>query len=380
MKARELAYFALIGFEKEYIEDFFERTQVADIRDLKLAKEIAYGTVRRLKTLEYWAKLLSAKGKLGLKRKEKLLLYSALYQHIFLNRVPPFAINDETVTIAKKHFGMRCSQFINALLRRVEGFRFSLPEDLEMAYSYPAFFIEKIKRDYGEKTEEILDAMNHPPKFFVRDRTIGMSRAVEETELAELATRKDIYIQNKTPIELLSSLADGFTPKSILDLCASPGGKLLHAHDLFPNAEVIANDVSIHKCKMLKENLEKYEITAEVLCGRAEEITFDRKFDLIIVDAPCSNSGVLNKRAEARWRLTSENLAHLREQQIAILKNAVRFLEPHGRIWYFTCSILKEENEEIIKALPLAIEKGPITILPSLNGADGGFACSLKLL
>ncbi|HSW72646.1 MAG TPA: transcription antitermination factor NusB, partial [Chlamydiales bacterium] len=324
MKARELAYFALIGFEKEYIEDFFAKIQVSDPRDLKLAKEIAYGTVRRLKTLEYWAKLLSSEGKLNLKRKEKLLLFSALYQHVFLNRVPAFAINDETIKLAKKHFGIRCSQFINAILRKTEGFSFPMPEDLETAHSYPAFFIESLRKEYGEKTEEILKAMNHQPKYFVRDRKLGTSRSVDESELAKASNEKAVYIQNKTPIELLSSLAKDFHPKSILDLCASPGGKLLHAHDLFPDSEVFANDVSEMKCRLLRENLEKYEVEAEVFCGKGEEISFDRKFDLIIVDAPCSNSGVLHKRAEARWRLTPENLAKLREQQLAILKNAIR--------------------------------------------------------
>jgi 16S rRNA (cytosine967-C5)-methyltransferase len=115
---------------------------------------------------------------------------------------------------------------------------------------------------------------------------------------------------------------------------------------------------------------------------RGEEFNSSDRFDLIIVDAPCSNSGVFNKRPEARWRLSEDALCALEKSQLALLRHAVTLLAPEGEIWFMTCSILDSENEAVINKLcselPLEVRKS-MTILPSADGWDGGYACALRI-
>jgi len=170
-------------------------------------------------------------------------------------------------------------------------------------------------------------------------------------------------------------------PARILDLCASPGGKLLAAHDLFPQAKLYANDVSPEKIMRLSQNLAKYGVKADLNCGQGEDYQSSELFDLIILDVPCSNSGVLNKRPEARWRLTPKVIEGLRQTQSRLVKHAADLLAPGGVIWYLTCSILKSENEEMIEdviqhdRLEKVFSK---IVLPNYEGWDGGFGCVLR--
>lgn len=205
----------------------------------------------------------------------------------------------------------------------------------------------------------------------------------KEKTLDQIIKSTSCYIQNVTPVLLFSKLASAsFKPKSILDLCSSPGGKLLLAHDFFPEAKLYANDVSEAKLKRLKENVKKYDLSVKFSCQKGEKFQSDNRFDLIIIDAPCSNSGVLHKRAEARWRITPKKLEELCTLQYHLIKRALSFLTPRGQIWYMTCSILSYENEGLVEE---AKEDMGFSILkthqqlPNQKGYDGGFACSLQL-
>jgi len=244
---------------------------------------------------------------------------------------------------------------------------------------------------------EILRIQNKAPEVIVRLRPNapanpslvklddGVPAAVfkKGDSLTPIITSRDYYIQNATPIALIQELSvrTEIAPKKILDLCASPGGKLLAAHDYFPSAVLFANDVSPDKVHRLAENLKKYEVDAHLTCGLGEDYPGSEKFDLIILDVPCSNSGVLNKRPEARWRLAPESLSDLKDKQLALMRHAASLCATNGAIWYLTCSILKEENDLIAEqaakeyGLHLVYSK---TILPNDKGYDGGFAALLK--
>jgi len=143
-----------------------------------------------------------------------------------------------------------------------------------------------------------------------------------------------------------------------------------------------ANDVSPTRLEMLKENIEKYQLEIKLSCEPAEKLDPRRCFDLVIVDAPCTNSGVLNRRVEARWKITKDHLHGLCRLQKEILKNAVNLMGENGRIWYLTCSILADENEKIIEEVcqrfSLQVDGKLNKILPDENGYDGGFSCVLK--
>lgn len=390
----------------------WQRDEHPSTQDFALAYEIAAGTTRMALALDYIAEKLSAKGKLTLKLKERALLRTALYQCCFMERVPLYAALDETVKIAKETCHKNFISFLNAIVRNLERSGVpGLPEEktseaMSIRYSYPLFFVAALRDEYGsEMAEKILIAGNMPPKTMVRVRPgidisheafsflspvqretvpVAIPVAIMEktANLSAIADRPEVYIQNATPVALVGSLAEKTpTPKKILDLCASPGGKLLAAHDLYPKAELFANDVTERKLTLLSQNLSKYGVKAALSCGLGEEYDSPEKFDLIILDVPCSNSGVLNKRAEARWRLSEEHVKELAEKQYRLLRHAAALLAPNGVIWYLTCSILKCENEELVEAACRSFGLKEICakkILPDESGWDGGYGTLLS--
>ncbi len=412
LNARVRAYLALLSSMRGegYIIHALERMQresPLSSLDFAFAHEIAAGACRMSFALDYVAKKLAHQGKLSLKAKEKALLQTALYQHLFMDRVPLYAITNETMEIAKKYCHPTFAKFLHALMRRLNDCDTTLPEgnsikDLSIHFSYPEMFVKDILTDYGlEEAKAIFKAGNIAPKMMVRVRgnqhlndiaylfEKSLSAGVVNSK-ADITKSSDLYIQNATPILLLNDLSEVThlsrqAPISILDLCASPGGKLLAAHDLFPNAILFANDVSKEKLVKLNENIAKYGLNVAVTEGRGEDYSKGKfgneKFDLIILDVPCSNSGVLNKRPEARHRLHEKAQEELFKTQLNLLEAAVTMLKPKGEIWLMTCSLLKKENQALVHEICNRHQLKNIwmkTILPNCDGWDGGFACLLK--
>jgi 16S rRNA (cytosine967-C5)-methyltransferase len=391
---REAAFLALCAAEKgeAFLSESLSRWLDASCppdKDFRLAQEIAFGTQRRLLSLDYLAKQGTTRHTLPSKLKEKILLRMGLYQHFFMDRIPDYAIVDESIRLARRYCHASFASFLNAALRRLLKITLNLPEDdslqgMSVSLSYPPFFIEKIVQEYGlVLAKEILEVLNRPPILMARDRRVKECRVDRIECLKDVISNSDYYIQNITQATLLFELSKQIPhPSKILDLCAAPGGKLIALYDLFGASQLFANDASSLRLKKLEENLEKYGIRAEVSCQRAEEFSSEHTFDLIVLDVPCSNSGVLHKRPEARMRLGAESLEALKKVQFACLKNAVSLLAPGGQIWYLTCSILKEENEEIVEKalqeLPLKLAAPFLKKLPNAEGWDGGFAAAFS--
>ena len=388
MNGREAAYHALLGAmrDTQRISDslaVWEQQHHPAAVDFHFAYEVAVGSCRQLLALDYLAHQCS-KTKLSLKRKERALLYTALYQHFYMDAVPLYAITNESVTIAK-----RCCRafapFLNHYLRRLPSVPPPFPEGnsadaWSIRYSYPRDYIKKLLTNHTlEVAQGILEATNTVAPIMARQRTppftIKHLKGADAVKAA--AADSTLYIQNITPITLMQELAaqSSHTPTTLLDLCASPGGKLLLAHDLFPAARLFANDISAAKIARLNANLTKYGISATTTIQRGEDYRTSIPFDLIIIDAPCSNSGVYHKRPEARWRPDA-----LTELQYTLLTHAYTLLAPKGQIWYLTCSILDEENDAICSRFiahhPLNITYSK-TILPNIDGHDGGYGCCL---
>lgn len=376
--------------------------------DAQLARQLAYGVCQRALTLDYLSLRLADKKRLSLKLKEKIILRMALYQYYFLERIPLYAIVDESVRLAKRYCHPTFGGFLNAALRKLPQFPLNLPEDdsvesLSIRYSYPVFYIESLMKDWGlESAKPILSIQNKPAPVMVRIREPDKAQQLDlqivstnplvgvltdHSLMFRLTSSSAVYIQNITPVYLIGWLVEQATSSGlnpgmrVLDLCAAPGGKLIAIHDYFPAATLVGNDLTPEKVKLVKENCEKYQISAQLCCGDAKEFPSDQLFDLVILDVPCSNSGVLNKRAEARWRLSSESLGELQKTQIQLIEKAISLLAPGGQLWYLTCSILKEENEQLMSLVCSKLNLKSIcqkTILPNEEGWDGGFACLLQ--
>lgn len=412
ISSREAAFsFLVLAYqEKKFLKSSFSLWKSKEnppVRDFHLAQEIAYGTMRESLTLLFQAEKLGERGKLKLKVKEKALLLSALYQYYFCDRIPLHAITDESVKIAKKKISLSFSKFLNALLRKCPDFPLKLPEEkspdaLSIKYSYPVTFVRRLLEERGEDlTVEILKAMNLSPKIMARvrpsyeafiDQMTGWKKfhdtplmmILEKPESLEKCLEKEaFYIQNITPAFLIEELKkeSNLSPQTILDMCASPGGKSIAVSDYYKEAQLTSNDISLEKIEKLKKNFEKYHVKATLSQSLGEDFESDPLFDLIILDVPCSNTGVLGKRPEARWRLDPKSLEMLEEIQERLLKAAKRLLSPKGQIWYMTCSILKGENEDFIQKISPKLGlslKGKIhTILPNDQGWDGGFGVTL---
>lgn len=368
-------------------------------RDRGFVKEVAYGTLRRLKTLEYMASKAS-KRTLRLDEKAKALLFTGLYQIVFMDGVPSYAAVDETVELAKRVASHGIAQLCNALLRAVVRDRPVLPQgddvaSLAIRLSYPDDFVADLLHSYGlETTKDLLEAMNIPGVTMLRLREGAsleafqdvvsqappMVRLKEGDDISRWTQDSTVYIQNATPAKLLFHLATGVSvPTKILDLCAAPGGKSIAIHDIFPAARLFMNDVSEHKLMKIRENVEKYGVVATLSCHRGEKFPVPKDlFDVVIVDAPCSNSGTLNKRPEARWRLSRKHTQELQRQQIVLLGHARDLISRGGQLWYMTCSILPEENEDVVATAcrDFALQRvgEPMLLLPNREGWDGGYA------
>jgi 16S rRNA (cytosine967-C5)-methyltransferase len=390
---REAAFLAVLKALKEeaFVSDFlnrWEKSSHPSKQDLHLAWEIANGCVRMRLALDYLAKQAAGRSKLSMKAKERALLHTALYQVFYLSRIPLYAIVNETVAIAHRHCHPTFVRFLNAILRQLEKKPLTTPqgnslEDLSIRYSYPLFFVQELVKDYGlEVAQEILEIENRPPTPMVRHRSPLLDvRPIDKEQIEALTHSSDQYIQNITQASLIWKLAEGREPSSILDLCASPGGKLLALHDRFPEATLFANDVSEEKLKRLKENCSKYNLQVTISCSRGELFAGKGPYDLVVLDVPCSNSGVLNKRPEARWRLSEEHLQQLAKTQLALLERARQIVAPGGEVWYLTCSLLKRENEEpVARACQLYgfTSRIQLTYLPNLQGWEGGFGSALE--
>ncbi len=385
----------------------WERYAAPSSVDYRLAQELTLGMKRRELSLQYFCRhRLPTKKNQSLKPKQRIILYMALYQYVFMQRIPLHAIVNESVNLAKRYCPGPFGGFINAVLRKLPAINLELPrQNWEAFFSYPKSTIGLLIESYPKSVEKLLATMNQPPKLMMRIRpgyqkfvkdhldllepvdplSSEMVHMKDSSKLSDFASERGIYIQNITPVHLMRKLSQGLyeSPRKILDLCSAPGGKLLMAHDLYPDAKLWANDHNAKRLERLSQNCRKYGITASISGQDATSYAEADSFDLIILDVPCSNSGVLHKRVEARYRITKEFMQALQELQIMLIKQASKLLSPNGQIWYLTCSIFKQENEEMIalaqKQFHLKLVERMYSILPNSEGWDGGFACALTL-
>lgn len=351
---RKLALDAILS--DQFIADFLRGKE-----NVSLAREIASGTVRRELALDHIIQSASKK-RVRLKPREKALLRLSIYQLVFMDNIPAYAVIDEALKLADEH----SRPYIHAILSNLKT---DLPQGLSAKamstrLSYPLWFTKRLISTYGNnKAEAILKTQNkHVPLMARRVGKVPFEWTTPDQE--------NVYIQNITPATLLQNACKDLNPTSILDLCASPGGKIIAAHDLFPEAKLYANDLKASS--RLQENFTRFNIDATITQGPGEAYQ-GGPFDLVIVDVPCSNSGVLYKRPEARWRLSKPNVQALIKTQRKLLQHA-RTLGKH--ICYMTCSILPEENEEQTKWLGGECLYQEL-ILPNEEGWEGGYVSLL---
>ncbi len=366
------------------IERHAERNHLSS-QDRALFKTILNGVLRNRSLLDHWIGQFR-KGKIDAETRDVLRV--GFFQLLIL-RIPDHAAIYETVECARKPV----QGLINAVLRKAAHFRArmlrELPDiELAIQYSHPHWLWKRWKKLYGvENTVALMDWNNQPAETFYRPNLLNPppEGAEEPENVRDAMATGHYYITDPSTSHAPELLA----PKPgelVLDACAAPGGKAIHLAGLMKNeGRLVCMDSNEKRLPRLNENLERCGVTiAEVAqhdwTAPAPAELHD-SFDAVLLDVPCSNTGVLRRRVDARWRLQKIDIANLVEIQNAILREAALCVKPGGRLVYSTCSIDPEENIDLVSSF---VEKNPEftlgesqQILPFKDQTDGAFAALL---
>ncbi|MCJ8011268.1 16S rRNA (cytosine(967)-C(5))-methyltransferase RsmB [Paenibacillus sp. KQZ6P-2] len=357
--------------------------------DTGLATELVYGTVARLNTLDYFLERFVAKGLNKLQPWVRSLLRLSLYQMMYLDRIPPHAVVNEAVNLAKRRGHQGISGMVNGVLRNILRNReqLVLPEDLSPAkrialeHSHPLWLVERWISQYDEAVAEaICRANNEPPAVSVRVNTTMISRDEMLAEMKEAGldavpsslspegilvlsggnmALSDWYRDGQISVQDESSMlvAGAVGPASgmkILDCCAAPGGKTAHIAELMKDqGEIIANDLHEHKRKLIGEQAERLGLdTIHTVTGNALELVQKYpagSFDRILLDAPCSGLGVIRRKPDLKWTKTAGDIGEIASLQRELLDSVSSLLRVGGILVYSTCTIDSEENEGTVQ-------------------------------
>ncbi|HVV47553.1 MAG TPA: transcription antitermination factor NusB [Bryobacteraceae bacterium] len=371
--ARQAAFGALLAVERGAwsAEALAAKSEHLDSRDAGLASDIVFGVLRRRGELDALIGQYSKRPVERLDPAVRIALEMALYQIRFLDRVPAHAAVNDAVELARRAGKTSASAFVNAVLRRAIREPGEAPENL----STPAWLFDRWAAQYGAcAAKAIAHASLNPAERFIRVGNATPPEGAEPTEVAgcfrlESGAAAGFRIQDigSQAVVPLLDLAPGQT---FLDLCAAPGNKTAQALDV--PVKAIACDLHLSRARLLTV----LGIPVVVL-DAARPLPFARRFDRILVDAPCSGTGTLARNPEIKWRLKPGDIADLQTRQLAILRNALEYLAPGGLLVYSTCSLEREENEDVVAMSGARVVK-TMQRLPGSNPGDGFFAAALR--
>lgn len=389
------------AFADALLHDALRKTALSSA-DRAFTTELVYGVIRNLRLLDLWIANVRSR---PLDPDTRDVLRLGFYQLLMLQTADHAAIY-ETVELASR----RGRATVNAVLRGAQRNRSALLERARIAplpiqTSHPDFLVERWTARYGAANARALcEWNNRPAPIYARvnllKATVAAVRArypdARPLDPAETMLRLDelpkksldageCYAQDPSTLLACDLLAP--QPKEhVLDACAAPGGKTGYIAQLMQNrGRIVAADRDPDRVELLRANLERLGVTiAETMrwdCTRnaaAASILRHAPFDRILVDAPCSNTGVIRRRVDVRWRLASADFARMRKQQLAIVRAVVPLLKRGGVLVYSTCSIEPEENEEVVERLAALIPQLELETtkvrLPFRDETDGAFA------
>ena len=415
------------GWLEEVLETEPARSALAT-PDRALLQELCFGVVRWQATLD-WLIARKTEGRTQ-NTVLQILIRLGLYQLFWLDRIPDHAAVHETVQMARDFgFGAK-SGFVNALLRGCLRERDKLERELEalkssephVGWSHPQWLCTRWEQRWGaEKLRALLDWNNTPPPVFIRVNTLKTTpeklakqfaqegvlftpRAFDwcppdilfelrgHPPLASLPSfqQGSFYVQD--PSTLLAVEALNPQPgESVLDFCAAPGGKTtLIAQRMQNRGLVQAHDTDKGRRKLIQDNCDRLGVT----CVRIEENApaggsappcrvqeVAAPFDRILIDAPCSNTGVMRRRVDLRWRIQSSEIDRLSRLQLELLRQAAPLLKPGGTLVYGTCSLEPEENGHVVREF-LAGQRefrfdSERVLLPFADAVDGAYVAKL---
>jgi len=338
-----------------------------EAKDRALCHELTLGTLRKQLYLDRIIEKLTGGKKLD--SAVKIILRIALYQMIFLDKIPAHAALNDAVNLTQKAKKTSAKGFVNAVLRRFTREKIELDfanevEKLAVETSHPQWLVEKWIDDFGfEETAKLATANNETPKLSFRwtaKTTDSIKDSLEKANvenekkyLLELAENGKIYFQDEGS-QIVGNAVQLQEHESFLDVCAAPGSKttqMLNSKFKIQNL-FAAGDLHWNRVKILQENCRKQGVgQVQIVQYDAENaLPFaDESFDVALVDAPCSGTGTIRHNPELRYFLQEKDFAELSDKQLKILRGASKLIKRGGRVIYSTCSLEKEENEEVTR-------------------------------
>ena len=393
-------------------------------RDRALLQQLSYGTLRQSPRLQAILKQLLDKPLRDKDRDVQGLLLCGLYQ-LDSTRVPDHAAVAATVDATRALKKPWAKGMTNAVLRRYLREREQLTQALDeaAAASHPAWLFQKILAQWPAAAAAIIDANNQQPPMTLRvnrgqasrddyisslkghgiaakagclsKHAIQLAVPIDVWDLPEFSAGR-VSVQDEAA-QMAALLLQAGAGERVLDACAAPGGKTCHILELQPElAELVAMDIDELRLQKVSENLQRLNLKATLITGDAasppaalEPASFDR----ILVDAPCSASGVIRRHPDVKLLRRESDIAPLADQQLCILRGLWPLLKTGGTLLYATCSILDEENSQVIQRF--LTEEGDAALsgtemagsesvtsgrqlLPSSGGTDGLFYATLK--
>ncbi|MBI3624906.1 MAG: 16S rRNA (cytosine(967)-C(5))-methyltransferase RsmB [Candidatus Rokubacteria bacterium] len=414
------------------LEAALERAKLPP-RDRALTTELVYGTLRWQRRLDW---ILAPHSRRRIERLDpwvRNLLRLTAYQLQLLDKVPAWAAVNEAVALAKRRAEGQAAPFINAVLRSLTRSGGELPplpadpvEALATRLSFPSWLARRWARRFGlEEAERLMTALNERPPVTVRvnlltcSRDILIERLSQEEEVKASPTAlapEGLVLESPGPAFRFKAFKEGWftlqdegsmlighllapSPgETVADVCAAPGTKTTHLAALMQNSgKVVAMDPHAGRLRLVARSAARLRVRIVQCRGGSAEILapkFKGAFDRVLVDAPCSNLGVLRRNPDVKWRRTESALWTLSNRQQAILEAAASICRPGGTLVYATCSLEPEENEAVVfpfleihpewrldlpAKFPTPLEQpGVLRCLPHRHGTDGFTAFRLR--
>ncbi|MEX5413532.1 16S rRNA (cytosine(967)-C(5))-methyltransferase RsmB [Atlantibacter hermannii] len=350
-------------------------------KDKALLQELCFGVLRTLSQLEWLIGKLMSRPMTGKQRTVHYLIMVGLYQLLY-TRIPPHAALAETVEGAVVIKRPQLKGLINGVLRGFQRQQETLLGEFaahDSRFLHPSWLVKRLRAAYPTQWEEILEANNQRPPMWLRVNRQHHSRdawlaLLEESGIqgfAHPAYPDAVRLETPTPVHALPGFEEGWVTvqdasaqgclpllspqngEEILDLCAAPGGKTTHILEAAPQANVLAVDIDEQRLGRVYENLKRLGMKATVKQGDGrypQQWAEDQQFDRILLDAPCSATGVIRRHPDIKWLRRDRDIPELAELQSQILDAVWPLLKPGGTLVYATCSVLPEENTQQVAA------------------------------
>ncbi len=431
-KTREIALKVLYKVDKEQaysniaLNQMLKENKELTTKDKGLISEITYGVTNWKLTIDA---IISKYSKVKIKKISPWIiniLRMGIYQIIWLDRIPKSAAVNESVNLSKRYGHISSANFVNAILRKVtkedyiEFTQIENPiERISKMYSMPIWIVEQLikERENIEEVESICKELSERPNISVRRNNLKIDKKTFEESLTKNKIKfqnseinSDFYIlEGIKNIEQLDLFQKGYLtvqdisaglavyylqPKSgenILDACSAPGGKTTYIAELMGNrGRIEAWDIYEHRTNLIKENAKRLGIKIIHTEEKDASIYYSKykeSFDKILLDVPCLGIGVIKRKPDIKWQKNPEDIQKIVEIQKQILETCAKYVKSGGSIVYSTCSILKEENQNVIQSFlekntEFYIEKNCnkdviLEILPT-NKQDGFFIAKLS--